>query len=74
MLENTQNLSERVSRVILKDVSDGRTKGKEYCVALFLSKKKCDTCDNWYHQVCALTPLDDDIFWHCTFCVAINTM
>ena len=33
-----------------------------------------DTCDNWYHQVCALTPLDDDMFWHCTFCVAVNTM
>ena len=30
--------------------------------------------DNWYHQVCAITPLDDDMFWHCTFCVAINTM
>ena len=34
-----------------------------------------DTCDNWYHQVCALlTPLDDDMFWHCTFCVAVNTV
>lgn len=35
---------------------------------------QCDTCDNWYHQVCALTPLDDDMFWHCTFCVAVNNM
>ena len=34
---------------------------------------QCDTCDNWYHQVCALTPLDDDMFWPCTFCVAVNT-
>ena len=29
---------------------------------------QCDTCDNWCHQVCALTPLDNDMFWHCTFC------
>ena len=35
---------------------------------------QCDACDKWYHQVCAITPLDDDMFWHCTFCIAVNTM
>ena len=27
-----------------------------------------------YHKVCALTPLADDMFWHCTFCTGVNTM
>ncbi|XP_022807697.1 uncharacterized protein LOC111344713 [Stylophora pistillata] len=35
---------------------------------------QCGTCDNWYHQVCALTRLDDEMFWHWTFCVPVNTM
>ena len=41
--------------------------------------KRNTTYSRWYlwllvPQVCALTPLDDDMFWHCTFCVAVNTM
>ena len=42
---------------------------------------QCDACDMYCHQVCVraswpplLRPAEDDIFWHCLSCVAVNTM